>query len=642
MMNKILHLILSVILSVPLFAQEVKKERADKNYDKFAYIRATEIYEKLLKNGYESKDLYGKLGDAYYFNARYEQALPYYEKMFALEGEIAPEYYYRYAQCLRVGGQQQQADKAMETFYTRVGYPEERLKTVHKSLETLRDGTPRYVLNDAGINTDYADFGTGFYGSDNVLFASARDTGIFIKRTHKWNEMPFLKLYVATIDSTGRLTNPEKLKGEVNSRYHQTTAVVTKDGKTMYFTRNNYRNGKRRRSDDGTNYLKIYRATYSDGEWKNIENLSINSDHYSTAHPALSPDDKHLYFVSDRPGTIGNSDIFVTEILDDGNLGPVRNLGSNINTPGRETFPFVDENGILYFSSNGYDGLGGLDVYAVVKDPFGSQHIVNMGEPINSSGDDFSYVMRNDGKGFLSSNRGEKSGFDNIYSISQKEVIALYAKLCGTVVDSLTREPLNGALVTLLDSDNKELSKVRTDDLGNFCVKVWPFSTYNLRAGKDEYQSSEKWISELKNEEERNVVIELVKDGIRVTTGDDLTEKMGLKPIYFDFDGSGIRKVSEIELGKVIEVMKAYPNVVIEVRSHTDSRGSNAYNMALSERRAKATVKYIIDKGGISPDRITGKGYGETRLVNSCADGVSCSEKEHQQNRRSEFILMKM
>ncbi len=641
-MNKILYITFFLILCNPLLAQEGKKDRADKDYDKFAYIRASGLYERLLKNGYESKDLYGKLADTYYFNARYTEALPYYSKMLDYDGETEPGYYYRYAQCLKADKKYEEADKVLDKFYTLVGYPKEDNASLLHAVETLKNGSPRYVLTDAGINTGYADFGTGFYGKDQVIFASARDTGIFVKRTHKWNQMPFLKLYTATIDSAGKLVSPEKLGGEVNSRYHQTTAVVTKDGKTMYFTRNNYRKGKFRKSEDGTNHLKIYRATYADGKWGNIEDLSINNDAYSTAHPALSPDDRNLYFVSDRPGTLGDTDIFITEILDDGSLGPVQNLGADINTPGKETFPFIDENGRIYFASNGHAGLGGLDIFAAVRDPFDQYRIVNLGSPVNSVRDDFAFIVRGDGKGFLSSNREEETGFDNIYAISEKEPLQLKAALCGLVRDSITKEPLSDAKVTLYNRDNHALNEVLTDASGNFCMSVWPFTNYNLRAGKEEYQSTEHWVDELENGEKREVVMELVRDGVQVTTGDDLTEKMGLKPIYFDFDGSGIRKISEIELGKVIEVMKQYPRLVIEVRSHTDSRGSDAYNKALSERRARATVNYIVNKGGISPDRISGKGFGETELINSCADGVSCAEEQHQQNRRSEFILMQM
>ncbi|MGS2741919.1 OmpA family protein [Sinomicrobium sp. M5D2P17] len=641
-MNKILHITFLLFLCNSLFAQEAKKARADKDHDKFAYIRASELYERLLENGYESKDLYSKLGDTYYFNARYAEALPYYRKMMSYEGETEPEYYYRYAQCLKADKEYGEADKVLDKFYNLVGHPKEDNAKLLQFVENLENGSPRYVLTDAGINTAYADFGTGFYGKDQVVFASARDTGIFVKRTHKWNQMPFLKLYTSTIDSTGILTAPEKLKGEVNSKYHQTTAVVTKDKRTMYFTRNNYRKGKFRKSEDGTNHLKIYRATYTDGEWGNIEDLSINDDAYSTAHPALSPDDKHLYFVSDRPGTLGNTDIFVTEILDNGNLGPVQNLRADINTPGKETFPFMDENGRLYFASNGHNGLGGLDIFTAIRDPFGRYRIVNLGSPVNSVMDDFAFIMRGDGRGFLSSNRGQETGFDNIYALSEKEPLNPKATLCGLVRDSITKEPLSDAKVTLYDRDNEMLNEVLTDASGNFCIPVWPFTNYNLRGGKEEYQSREHWINELENDEKREVVIDLVRDGVQVTTGDDLTEKLGLKPIYFDFDGSGIRKVSEIELGKVIEVMKQYPGLVIEVRSHTDSRGSDTYNMALSERRARATVNYILNKGGISSDRISSKGYGETELINPCTDGVSCTEEQHQQNRRSEFILMQM
>lgn len=641
-MNKALFIaVLYLAGGFTIAAQETRKARADSKYEKFAYIRASELYEKLVEAGYQSNDLYGKLADTHYFNARYADALPYYRKMLEGPGDVEAEYYYRYAQCLKAGEKYKEAGKMLNRFYELVGKPKDE-KSLAEAVHTLKNNKKRFTLKDAGVNTAYADFGTAYNGEDKVIFASARDTGIFVKRTHKWNEKPFLKLYSATVNSDGLLENPEKVAGDVNSKYHQSTPVITRDGKTMYFTRNNYRKGQYGKAEDGTNHLKIYRATLKDGKWGNIEDLSVNNEAYSTAHPALNADENLLYFVSDRSGTLGSSDLFVTEIKEDGSFGEVRNLGSVINTPGRESFPFVDETGVLYFASDGHPGLGGLDVFAAIKDPFGSYRVVNLGNPVNSTADDFAYITRRSGEGFLSSNRGEASGFDNIYSAVTEVPLAFNAKLCGEVKDSITKNPLSGAEVILYDNEHKELASVQTDASGNFCISVWPFAGYNLRAGKEDYRSKEKWIKELDNGETREVVIELNREDIRITTGDDLTKKLALKPIYFDFDGAAIRKRSEIELAKVIAVMKKYPDIVIEVRSHTDSRGSDAYNRALSERRAKATVDYIVNEGGVSPDRISGKGYGETRLINHCSDGVSCSAEEHQLNRRSEFILIKM
>ncbi|UGU15902.1 OmpA family protein [Sinomicrobium kalidii] len=635
--------ILLVLTGNFIFGQEGKKKRGDKNYTKFAYIKASELYQKLVEKGYESRDLYGKLADTYYFNARYREALPHYEKMLAYAGEVRPVYYYRYAQCLKSEGKYTEAEEALEEFYTLIGQPGGPEESLSDHIAEIESFSGRYDIADAGINTEYADFGAAFAGDSTVIFATARDTGIFVRRTHVWNKRPFLKLYSATINDEGNLEAPVKVEGKVNKKYHQSTPAVTRDGRTMYFTRNNFLKGKYRKAQNGTNHLKIYRATYRDGKWENIEDLSINNDEYSTAHPALSPDGKQLYFVSDRHGTRGNSDLFVADIRADGSFGPVQNLGDEINTAGRETFPFVSSSGELYFASDGHPGLGGLDIFTVRKDALGGNQVVNVGKPVNSAADDFAYIINEENKsGFFSSNRGQDSGFDNIYALLEKEPIALAAELCGHVRDSLTKEPLPGTQLTLYDENGRELKTLQTDSSGDFCLEVALRKNYNLRAEKAEYQIHEEFITGLKNGEKRELLIELNREDIVVTTGDDLTEKLGLKPIYFDFDGYRIREVSKIELGKVIEVMQQYPGISIDVRSHTDSRGSDSYNLQLSERRAKATVDYIVNTGEISRNRINGKGYGETQLVNECSNDVPCTAEQHQLNRRSEFVIIKM
>ncbi|MGS2737710.1 OmpA family protein [Sinomicrobium pectinilyticum] len=642
-MYKKLLITLIFVITGSLYAQEARKARADANYEKFAYIKARELYKKLLDQDNASRDLYGKLADTYYFNAQYPEALEYYKKMFALDGETGPEYYFRYAQCLKTSGNHEEAENILNRFYELTGRENVAKMSLTEKLEEVGRLSARYEVKDAGINTEYTDFGPAFYGKDKVIFATARDTGIFVKRTHQWNEKPFLKLYSAAINSEGTLENPEELRGSLNSKYHQSTPTMSSDGRTMYFTRNNYIPGTYGRGEDGVNHLKIYRATFKDGQWKDVEDLPINSNDHSSAHPALSPDGKQLYFVSNRPGTLGLSDLFVTEIRENGSFGPVQHLGDTINTKGRETFPFISDSGVLYFASDGHPGLGGLDIFATIKDPFGQYHVVNVGSPVNSSSDDFGYIINEDtGRGFFSSNRENAMGFDNIYSLLDKEPVSLRAALCGHVQDSMTRAPLAGTRITLYDEQNRVLKEDSTDHKGDFCMEVLMAKNYNLRAEKQDYQTAEEFVDKLAEGEKRKLVVALNKENIAVTTGDDLTEKLRLKSIYFDFDGSAIRKRSEIELAKVIEVMRKHPDIDIEVRSHTDSRGSDTYNTQLSERRAKATIDYIVNKGGISRERVSGRGYGESQLTNSCSDGVKCSEGEHQLNRRSEFIIIKI
>lgn len=640
-MKKYLLVGLCLLIGSMSFSQEVKKKRADRNYEDFGFIKARELYENLLKKGYGSKDAYSRLGDTYYYNALYGEALEYYKKALSYKEETDPVYYYRYAKCLEAEGDHDEARKMLEKFYQLIGQPGMPEYSLSEELLKIKENSGRYKVTDAGINSAYADFGPAFGREGEILFASARDTGIFVDRTHKWNEKPFLKLYAALANEDGTLQEPGKLRGDVNAKYHQSTPVITQNGETMYFTRNNYSPGNYGKDEEGTNHLKIYRATYSDGKWKKVEDLPINGEEFSTAHPALSPDDKYLYFASDRPDTRGMSDIFRVEVLADDSFGPVENLGEEVNTVGRETFPFIAEDGTLYIASDGHPGIGGLDVFAVMTGPFGEKQVINVGEPVNSPVDDFGYIVDvKTRKGYFSSNRNKETGFDNIYAFVENTPLSIAAELCGHVRDIHTKEPLARTKVTLYDENGEPVKTFETDDAGDFCVKVLAGRNYNTRYDKDGYRPHEEFVTKLDASEKRELLIELEREDM--IPGDDLAQKLDLKPIYFDFDKDNIRKDAAEELAKVIGVMQQYPGLVIEVRSHTDSRGSDNYNLRLSDRRARSTVKYIVEQGKISPDRVSGKGYGETQLVNECANGVPCSREKHQLNRRSEFIIIEI
>jgi len=625
-----------VAYSFCVWSQDGQKERADKAYSKTAYIDAAKRYQSLIDQGYESADLYGKLGDTYYLNSKYKEALTNYEKMFRLSTAVAVEYLFRYSQCLRISGDEKKADKYLNKFFKSIGVDHQSAERLAGEIKTLPG--QKYNLDDVGINSKHADFGAAFYGDDQVIFTSARDTGLFVTRIDKWSGMPFLKLYSAHINPDGTLGEAEKLKGKVNSRFHQSTAAVTQDGKTIYFTRNNFNNGKFGRGKDGFNHLKIYRATLVGSKWKNVEELSINSDDYSTAHPALSPDGKYLYFVSNRPGVIGDSDIFRVPIKRDGDLGEVENLGPEINTPAKESFPFVDQGGNLYFSSNGHRGFGGLDVFVVTKDSFGKNRIVNLNHPINSAYDDFGFVMRNDGIGFLSSNRDQANGFDNIYSV-QGDKIETFATLKGQILDSVSTLPIGRLDIELSDDTNEVVATLQTDVNGGFEIEVWPLDSYKLKILTEGYEQQELSISPLADQKTKAITLNLVKDTFELKQGDELTKQLKLNPIYFEFDGFVVQKVSEKELAKVITLLKKYPRLNIEVHSHTDSRGSSEYNQWLSDKRAQATVAFMVIKGAINKDRVQGKGHGESMPLIDC-ETEDCGVEEHRLNRRSEFRIV--
>ena len=504
----------------------------------------------------------------------------------------------------------------------------------------------RFEIENSSINSSFTDFGSAFFGRF-IVFSSSRDTLLFKKSVHQWNEEPFLDLYRAEYNPTnGELSEIEKFDSKLNTKFHESTPIFSKDGNTVYFTRNNY-DGRRYGNDKkGTNRLKIYRSyKNTQGGWTTPQNLSINSDEYSTAHPALSIDEKTLYFSSDMPGGEGQSDIYQVAINADGSLGEPKNLGNRINTEGKETFPFISSNNDLYFASDGHIGLGGLDVYVTRLNPQTDEEklVVNIGKPVNGPDDDFAFIVDDESKrGYFSSNRDGGRGKDDIYSFLQLEDLKSFCEItiAGVVKDKDTQELLPGAKVSIYDSSNNLLESFVVGDDAAYSHVVKCSSKYFVRAEKEEYTTIEKLVETPGKTETLDVPLLLEKKVKTANVGDDLAKVLSLNPIYFDFDQSYIRADAAVELAKVIEVMNQYPDMKIDVRSHTDSHGDDAYNMWLSDERAKSTVKYMVSKG-ISADRLTSKGYGETQLVNDCGNDSNCTKAEYQLSRRSEFIIVK-
>lgn len=628
-----------------LSAQKAKLESADNKYKALAYIDAIKIYEKVAENGYESAELFQKLGNSYYFNAQLEEAGKWYEKLFALNQDIDAEYYYRYAQCLKAKEDYTKANEYLSKFTQKTSSDDNRSKLYRENINYLSDIkkiSNRYTIENAGINSEYSDYGAAIY-NEQLVFASARDTGSVSTIRSKWTNQSFTNLYTSKINTDGTLDAPEPLSRKVNSKFNESTPVFTKDGKTMYFTRNNYINGKKRTDSEKTILLKLYKATFDGINWKDVEELPFNSNEYSVAHPALSLDNKTLYFASNMPETKGQSDIFKVAINDDGTYGKPENLGLKVNTEARETFPFVSSDNVLYFASDGQLGLGGLDVFAVKLYEDGSiSKVVNLGSPLNGSHDDFAFLIDSNSKlGFFSSNRNEGNGYDDIYKLKELKPIEFECKqvIVGPITDAETGEIVKNASITLLDSEMNSVSEVMVDEEGKYrfenleCGKV-----YYVRGALPKYETVERSVKTDKISGETEASLQITKKLKTVGIGTDLAKTFDIKIIYFDLDKSNIRKDAAVDLAKIVEVMKQNPTMKVDIRSHTDSRQTNIYNDKLSERRAQSTMKWMIKKG-IDAHRLTAKGYGENQLVNKCADGVECSEEEHQANRRSEFII---
>lgn len=644
-MKRQLLLCLAIIsfLSNSGFAQKAKIAAADKKYNSYAYIDAIQTYERLAEKGYQSVEMFEKLGNAYYFNSDFEKAVQSYEKLYQLQSELAPEYFYRYAQSLKATGKEKEAATILAKFENKSSDDSrsKRLKNNTDYLEDIKANVGIYTIENAGINSKYSDYGSTIV-DNKLIFTSARDTGGVGQRKHAWTGEHFTNLYAAGVNGELIPSNPVRYDANVNSKFHEATPVFTKDGNTMYFTRNNYLDGKKGKDANKVTLLKIYKATLVNNRWTNVTELPFNSNNFSTAHPALSPDEQTLYFVSDRPGTIGQSDLYKVAINSNGTYGEPINLGVEINTEGRETFPFVTKDNQLYFASDGHPGLGGLDVFTTKINNDGSfGEVENDGAEVNSPKDDFGYYRDSEiNKGFFSSNRDGGLGSDDIYRFTSKDKCKQILK--GIVTDSATGETLAGVQLILLNKQYKVIAETTSDALGYYAFDVNCRRIYHVRANKKDYTSKETKLRTPEVTGETKLDIQLESTICRVAVGDDLGKCFGIKMIYFDLDKSNIRKEASLDLAKILDVLIQNPTIKLDIRSHTDCRQTAKYNMALSDRRAKATIAWLVSKG-IDSSRLTGRGYGESQLINDCGceptNASNCTEEQHQMNRRSEFII---
>ena len=637
---------LFALLSTSAFAQIALVEKANTKYNTYDFIDARKIYLKVVEKNYGSAEIYRKLGNTYYFNSNYSKAAKwYYNLIDRFPNEALTVDYFRAAQCLKSINQPEEAEKLMEIYRFKGGKITslDSYKNVADTLFKKGVHDKLFEIEKIPVNTEYSDFGPAFYG-DNIVFASSRKNPSLSKEQTDelagWDEQPFLNLYQVSLDKDMNFGKVKAFNKNVNSPYHESTAVFTKDGNTMYFTRNNYLNGKKKRDRDHVVRLKIYKATRNGNSWENIQELPFNSDNYSVGHPTLSPDEDRLYFSSDMPGSLGMSDIWYVKILgEDIYTSPV-NLGNKINTAERETFPFVSDENNLYFSSDGHSGMGGLDIFVTKLEENSHGEVSTFGEPINSPKDDFGFIIKDDRIGYFTSNRDGKEGSksDDIYQIWERCEITIQ----GPVMDKNTGELIPNAEVTLIDSNNKEVKTVTVGNDATFTFLLDCQEQYTLRAKKEKYHPKEKVIETPNNPKTIKMPIKLNMP-LALELSDpcppnDLGCRLTLQPIYFDYDKSNIRPDAEIELAKILAALKEYPTLKIHIESHTDSRGNDLYNSKLSENRAQATLDWFLKKG-IDITRLTAKGYGESELINKCNNQTTCSEDEHQLNRRSMFII---
>jgi outer membrane protein OmpA-like peptidoglycan-associated protein/tetratricopeptide (TPR) repeat protein len=638
-MKKYIYIIL--VVSISAFSQEKALLKADKKYKQEQFIDAISIYEKLAKKGVGSIEIFERLGDSYYFNANYEKAFIWYQKLYELNANCSSEYLYRYAQCLKSIGNIDQAKTILE-LYSNKEKLEIRADLFHKFIGKANTDdklSNAFKIKKLSINSSKSDYG-GVLKGDTIVFSSARNqtlANMMYKRTNQ----SFTNLYYFTINSSINIPEPKLFSKRTFSKFHEATPAFSKDGKTMYFTQNEVKTNNKGKVVNGL--YKIYKSVYKNGEWSSPEIIKIEAhDQSRIAHPALSPDEKYLYFASDMKGTFGVSDIFKIKINGDGTYGKPENLGSKINTEGRESYPFVTKDNKLLFASDGQPGFGGFDIFVLDLDNPNALPI-NIGNEINGPMDDFAMVWNRETRlGTFTSNRKGGMGDDDIYLIEEVNpfVFEIEVPLKGSLQDVLSKDFLPDAQLVLTDINDNIIATTKTDDKGKYSFdKIKTNQTYKIRIEKEGYETQQKTVTVSRFDTDINIPFVVSALQVKIDKGVDVATVIKFDQIYFDLDKSSIRDDAKVELEKIVEVLKSYPEIKIEIGSHTDARQHRKYNKILSQKRAESIVNYLV-KRGISISRLTATGYGESMLVNKCADGIICSENDHQQNRRSTFIVV--
>ena len=620
--------LLSILLlsTTMLTAQSKATKKADKHYARFEYTSAIEAYLKVVEKKQGDSYVYKQLADSYYNVFNSAEAVKWYQK--TIKDNPDAETHFRYAQMLKAQGKYEDANQQMALFASK--NPSDSRAIAFKEnpnyLPKLQDKKKLFDVTPLDISSDKSDFGPVLY-KDGLYFTSARNS---TRRTFKWTDEPYLDIYRANVNKDGSITNPEEVKG-LNTQWHDGPVVFTADGNTAYLASETFNQKKGFEKDKESNSkfgnVSLYKITRLNGQWdsNNITPLPFSSIEYATSNPSLSADGKTLFFSSNMPGGMGGNDIWKVNINQDGTFGTPQNLGAKINTAGDESFPSIlEDNKTLYFASSGHQGLGGYDVF--MADLSKGTVPVNLGKPVNSEKDDFSFTFNTEkNMGFMASNR---SGIDNLY----KAIPVCGVSMNAFVADAKTGEPLQGASVSIIDAKKNVIATQETDANGTVNYYVECEKGYTLQVVKDGYEGTREDVAPSKGEQ-RDVKLAMQPIEVIITP-----PAIVLNEVFFEYDKSNITAEGAFELDKLVQVMNNNPAMEIMIKAHTDNRGEDKYNLKLSERRAQSTLEYVISKG-INKERISAKGYGESEPKVACAE--NCTEEQHAENRRSEFLIVK-
>lgn len=633
-MKKIILFAISAATLISSCSERYYK-KGSKHYDKYEYTNAIHDLEHY-QSAHDKLDARVKLANSYRMIYDMPNAEKWYSTVVDQPGS-EPSNMFFYAKALMVMEKYDDAKKWFKKYLQVVpdDFVAEMLLASCNSVDQFRKDTTLFTVKEANIPEMATSFAQVPYGK-GIMFTGDKfnyDPSLINMDIYNWTGRSYLDIYYTAKDNSGKWLSPMLLKGNVNGQFHEGPACFTKDGNVVYFTRSNYsKKHKLGHSSKQENNLKIFRAELVGDKWTNLTELPFNSDEYSCGHPNLSPDGKTLYFISDMPGGTGGTDIYKSE-FDGKTWGKPINLGNVINTSGNEMFPYMHSDGTFYFSSDAHNNLGGLDVFMTSYDGTKWLQVENLNYPLNTSRDDFAYTLSADGKtGYVSSNRDNYE--DKIFEITKNEPTFI---LSGHVSQKGNSRSIDSAVVEVYNITNKTRQILLTDPSGNYKIKLGTKSEYEVKCWKPMYFTITKPqnVCTIGKKYSENMTANFILDEIIIE------KPIVLENIYYDLDKWFIRPDAAMELDRLVNVMEKNPKIQIELSSHTDSRAGDQYNMILSDKRAKAAVQYIISKG-VDAKRMKWKGYGETKLVNKCKNDVPCTEEEHQQNRRTEFKVIKI
>ncbi|MGY5354987.1 OmpA family protein [Wenyingzhuangia sp. IMCC45467] len=482
-----------------------------------------------------------------------------------------------------------------------------------------------YQLKELDINTDFCEYAIHYYKNNQVVYSAPSK-----QVRYKYKTIPYVQLFLGTLTSDGAIINSKPFPLDLNSNLHEAYFAFTQDGKYVYFTTGDQNMGKGLRYGK---HLQLYGAEVINNTLENITLLEFNETVASTAYPFLANNDKTLYFSSDRFGGFGGMDLYKVSIIAPNFFGEVKNLGKEINSPSDDMFTFIDQNDVLYFSSNRKGTNGGLDVYGV---PLNEERkeVFQLPSPINSSADDFGFVMSNK-QGFVASDRISGKGADDIYAFTVNSLCSIFGK----VINQANNQPVSQADVIILKNDNiVDTLKVNTKGVFKYNLRAHHNDVYKIKAIKNNFWPDSISIGEFEQLYlSKNIDLKLTERYKKNHLGNEI---LNIPPVYFTSGNWNINKKAALVLNQVVDFLKVHPKMVVEIDSHTDSRGSLKNNESLSVKRAKSTLDYLVQHG-INSNRLISKGFGESVPVNHCIDGVKCTEEEYQLNRRTEFVIVK-